>query len=252
VIRSAFTLLAAAISSLVLAPLVIIARLFRVRAGEGSIYEKCVKLWPQWVLAAAGVRIHEHGVGHRPRGVGAVYISNHVGWFDVFSLAAVVPRVTFVAKRELRRLPMFGWGAEVVGIVFIDRENRKAAFESYKDAAREVENGRAIVVCPEGTRGIDYRLRPFKKGPFVLAIAAQSPIVPTVVYGAREIMAKGSARVRSGDIHVHYLPPIDTTGMTYDDRGALMNATWRAMAEALEREYGVVSEPTRTGAAEPA
>jgi 1-acyl-sn-glycerol-3-phosphate acyltransferase len=251
VIRSALTLLAAAISSLVLAPLVIIARLFRVPAGAGSIYERCVELWPRWVLAVAGVRIHQHGVEHRPRGVGALYISNHVGWFDVFSLAAVVPRATFVAKRELRRLPMFGWGAEVVGIVFIDRENRKAAFESYKDAAREVENGRAIVICPEGTRGFDYRLRPFKKGPFVLAIAAQSPIVPTVVYGAREIMAKGSARVRAGDIHVHYLPPIATTGMTYDDRGTLMNATWRAMAEALEQEYGVVSEPARTAAAEP-
>jgi 1-acyl-sn-glycerol-3-phosphate acyltransferase len=251
VIRTPLTLLAAAIASLVLAPIVFVARLIGVRSGEGSIYERCAALWAKSVLVVGGVRVKEHGLEHRPRGKGALYISNHVSWFDVFALAAVVPRATFVAKRELRRLPVFGAGAAAAGIVFIDRENRKAAFESYKDAAREVESGRAIVICPEGTRGIDYRLRPFKKGPFVLAIAAQSPIVPTVVYGAREIMAKGSARIRSGDVHVHYLPPIETKGMTYDDRGALMNATWRAMADALERDYGVVSDSTRAGATEP-
>ena len=52
--------------------------------------------------------------------------------------------------------------------------NRKAALESYKLAASEVQRGRTMVICPEGTRGRDYHLRPFKKGPFVLAIASQT------------------------------------------------------------------------------
>ena len=82
--------------------------------------------------------------------------------------------------------------------MFLERDNRKSAFESYEVAAAKVQQGRSIVVCPEGTRGTDYHLRPFKKGPFVLAIASQAPVVPDVVYGAREVMPKGTFRIRSG------------------------------------------------------
>src|SRR5204862_7126570 len=125
------------------------------------------------------------------------------------------------AKSELRRIPLFGSGAAAAGVVFLDRDNRKAAFESYKTAAAEVQRGRSIVVFPEGTRGFDYHLRPFKKGPFVLAIASQSPIVPTIAYGALEVMGKGSLRVRPGAVHIHLLEAIPTAGYTYDQRAEL-------------------------------
>ena len=170
---------------------------------------------------------------------GAVYISNHVSWFDVFVLAAELPRYSFIAKSELRKIPMFGYGAEAAGIVFLDRDNRKAAFESYKLAAKEVERGRSIVVFPEGTRGRDYHLRPFKKGPFVLAIASQCPIIPTIIHGSREVMPKGSFRVRSGVIDVHFLDPIETKGLDYDDRAELMMRVWSRMADWMRAQYGI-------------
>ncbi|HTR76861.1 MAG TPA: 1-acyl-sn-glycerol-3-phosphate acyltransferase, partial [Gemmatimonadaceae bacterium] len=107
---------------------VIVARLFRMREGPGSIYERCMRGWASAVVWAAGVRLHVHGAEYVQRETGAVYISNHVSWFDVFSLAAFLPRSTFVAKRELRRIPIFGKGADSAGIIFLDRENRKAAF----------------------------------------------------------------------------------------------------------------------------
>ena len=182
---------------------------------------------------------------------GAVYIANHVSWFDVFAIAAILPRYTFVAKSELRRLPIFGRGADAAGIVFLERENRKAAFEAYKGAAAQVRRGRNVVVCPEGTRGDDYALRPFKKGPFVLAIAAGAPVVPTVVYGAREIMRKGSFSITPGVVHIHFLEPVPTSGMTYDDRASLMRVVWMRMATALRELYGVTSsdEPIARGRA---
>jgi 1-acyl-sn-glycerol-3-phosphate acyltransferase len=162
-----------------------------------------------------------------------------VSWFDVIVLAAELPRYSFIAKSELRKIPLFGYGAEAAGIVFLDRDNRKAAFESYKVAAKEVKRGRSIVVFPEGTRGRDYHLRPFKKGPFVLAIASQSPIIPTVVHGSREVMAKGSFRVRPGTIDVHFLEPIETKGLDYDDRAELMTQVWTRMANAMRDIYDV-------------
>ena len=146
-------------------------------------------------------------------------------YLDVFAIASGLPRCTFVAKHELRGIPVFGWGAESAGVVFLDRENRKAAFESYKVAAAAVQEGRRIVVFPEGTRGVDYHLRHFKKGPFVLAIGSQEPIIPTVVYGAREVMGRDSFRVRAGTVHVHFLSPVTTEGRTYDDRATIMKET---------------------------
>ena len=70
-------------------------------------------------------------------------------------LAAIIPRYTWIAKSELRRIPLFGRAAEAAGIVFIDRDNRKAAFESYKLAAKDVQRGRSVIICPEDTRGKD-------------------------------------------------------------------------------------------------
>ena len=126
-----------------------------------------------------------------------------------------------------------------MGIVFLERENRKQAFASYEQAAQEVRRGRAIVVCPEGTRGRDYHLRPFKKGPFVLAIASQTPIIPTVVYGTIEVMPKGSFWIRGGPVELHFLEPLPTIGYDYEHRAELMTETWTRMADALRAIYGV-------------
>jgi len=232
-------MLTALVMTLILGPTVVIARLFRRPQGPDSIYSRAIRLWARSIDAAAGVRVEVHGREHLERTHGAVFISNHVSWFDIFPLASAIPWCSFIAKAELRAIPLFGFAAECAGVVFLDRDNRKAAFESYRTAAKEVQRGRAIVVCPEGTRGRDYHLRPFKKGPFVLAIASQAPIVPVVVYGAREVMRKGSFWVRSGTVHLHFLEPVPTAGYDYDHRTELMSIVWRNMADALRDLYGV-------------
>ena len=237
--RTPLTLLTLIVATAILGPLVVIAKLLRVKERRGSVYEWAMRNWARSLTAAAGARIHVHGAENLHGDTGAVYVANHVSWFDIFALASVVPRCTFIAKSELRKIPVFGWAAESAGIVFIDRENRKSAFESYKGAATQIQHGRSVVVCPEGTRGYDYHLRPFKKGPFVLAIAAQAPIVPTVVHGAREVMGKGSFRVRANDVELHFLPPVSTVGCDYEHRGELMQRVWQQIADTLRDVYGV-------------
>jgi 1-acyl-sn-glycerol-3-phosphate acyltransferase len=239
--RTPLVVLVALVMTLLLAPVVIVARLFGVPQGPASIYARSVRLWARVVNRAAGVRVRVHGAERLHNAHGAVVIANHVSWFDIFPLAAEVPWCSFIAKSELRRIPLFGFGAECAGIVFLDRDNRKRAFESYKITALEVQRGRTIVVCPEGTRGLDYHLRPFKKGPFVLAIAAQAPIIPTLVYGARAVMPKGSFWIRSGTVDLHFLEPVPTAGYDYDRRAVLMETVWTAMADAMRELYGVGS-----------
>jgi 1-acyl-sn-glycerol-3-phosphate acyltransferase len=249
--RSVLTILAVAVATIILAPVVIVARLLGMREGEHGVAQWCMRTWARSMIVAAGVKIVVHNPERMLRGRGAVYASNHVSWFDVFAIASVLPRYTFVAKSELRKLPLFGWGAESAGVVFLARDNRKSAFESYKGAAQTVKEGQSIVVFPEGTRGRDYHLRSFKKGPFVLAIAAQAPVVPVLVYGALEVMPKGSFRIQPATVHVHFLEAVESEGLDYDQRHELMRVVWGRICACLRDEYGVttsehpIAEPAR-------
>jgi 1-acyl-sn-glycerol-3-phosphate acyltransferase len=224
--------------------LVVLAAALRLPDRPGSVYWWVPRAWTRALLWAGGVRVRVHGAerigtGLEPR----VFASNHVSWYDVFVLAATLPRYSFVAKAELLRIPIFGAGARAVGTVPIERENRKAAFASYDEAAGIVRRGRPVIVFPEGTRGRSYAIRPFKKGPFVLAIAAGVPIVPIVVHGTLAIMPKGSWRIRAGTVDVHVLDSVPTAGLTYDDRDAVSAAVRARMADAMQRLYGIASLP---------
>jgi 1-acyl-sn-glycerol-3-phosphate acyltransferase len=238
-LRTLFTGLTLSLATIVLAPIAVLAHVLNVDARHGRVQQWCMRTWARSVCFAAGVRLQLHGAEHLMRDRGTVYVSNHVSWFDIFAIASLLPRYTFVAKAELRRIPIFGWGAEGAGVVFLSRENRKSAFEAYTFVAEKVANGLSVVVCPEGTRGESYALRPFKKGPFVLAIAAGAPVIPVVVFGARDVMPKGRFRVQSGVIDVHLLEPIETRGYDYDHRHELMRAVWQRMADTLCNVYGV-------------
>ncbi|HEX7980417.1 MAG TPA: lysophospholipid acyltransferase family protein [Gemmatimonadaceae bacterium] len=237
--RTILTVASVWFATIFLAPIAVIGRLLGLNEGEHSLAQWCMRTWAKSMCVAAGVKVVVHNPERILEGRGAVYACNHVSWFDVFSIASVLPRYTFIAKAELRKLPIFGYGAEAAGVVFLARENRKAAFESYQDAAKVVTAGKNVVVFPEGTRGRDYSLRPFKKGPFVLAIAAQAPVVPVLVYGAREVMPKGTFKVRSATVHVHFLEAVETTGLTYDRRHQLMRTVWGRIEAVLRSEYGI-------------
>jgi 1-acyl-sn-glycerol-3-phosphate acyltransferase len=221
--------------------LILLAALFGVKDREGSIYDRAPRWWASALVRAAGIRVRLHNAERMRANAPRIYVSNHVSWFDVLTLAAVLPRYKFIGKAELFRIPIFGQAARAAGMIPIERENRKAAFESYSVAAERIRAGASVVVFPEGTRGRDYTLRPFKKGPFVLAVAAGVPIIPTIVHGTIEVMPRDSFRVRSGVVDVHFLEPIDAGGMTYDDRDRLSRAAWEPMAGAMHELYGVVS-----------
>ena len=241
-----------ALTLLVMTPIsgmgVIIADLLGIEHKRGSIHDFFARLWASSLCKAAGVKIRLHNADILKSPDAHVYVGNHVSWFDVFAMASVVPSFTFIAKAELERIFFFGRAARAGGIVFIERTNRKAAFDAYKAAGTQIEGGRSVVIFPEGTRGYDYSLRPFKKGPFVFAISAGVPIVPVIIHGAREVHPKGRIWIRGGFVDIHFLEPIDTTGYGYEERAALMEKTWTRMADAFRELYGVETPHTAIAA----
>jgi len=231
-------------ATLILGTTVIVAALLGVTDKPDGLFDKAPRWWSTLILWATGIRVRVHGLDGVKSDDPHIFASNHVSWFDVPALAKILPHYKFVAKAELFKVPVFGHGMRAVGMIEIQRENRKAAFGAYDQAADKIRQGASVVVFPEGTRGHAYPLRPFKKGPFVLAIAAGVPIVPIIVHGTIEIMRKGSLWVHPGTIDVHLLKPVSTTGYDYDHREALMEIVRTRMADAMREFYGIESPPS--------
>jgi 1-acyl-sn-glycerol-3-phosphate acyltransferase len=242
-IRTILLYSTAAVATIVLGSIVIIAALLGVKDGPNSIYDKVPRWWSLAVLWMVGINVRVHGMENATPDATQIFASNHVSWFDVPALASTLPNNRFVAKAELFKVPVFGRAMRAVGMIEIQRENRKAAFGAYEVAAERIRGGKSVVVFPEGTRGTAYPLRPFKKGPFVLAIAAGVPIVPIILHGTIEVMPRGTLRVHPGTIDIHLLEPVTTTGVDYDHREALMNTVRTRMADAMRDLYGVEALP---------
>jgi 1-acyl-sn-glycerol-3-phosphate acyltransferase len=232
--------------------MVIVASFVGVKDREGSIYDNAPRWWAACLVWAAGIRVRLHNAERMRTGTPNIFVGNHVSWFDVVTLAAMLPRYKFVGKAELFRVPLFGHALRAVGMIPIQRDNRKSAFASYRVAADRIRAGASVVVFPEGTRGREYALREFKKGPFVLAIAAGVPIVPTIVHGTIEVLPRDSFNVRPHVVNIHFLEPISVDGLTYEDRDRLSRSVRDRMADAMRELYGVESAPAPASAREPA
>jgi 1-acyl-sn-glycerol-3-phosphate acyltransferase len=182
-----------------------------------------------WML---GVRATLVGHEHLDGGGSFVFVPNHQSHLDILLLLAELPgRTRFAAKRELWRHPVMAAILDTLGMVPIDRERPEGAVDLLNRAAA---SGDSFVIFPEGTRSRDGQLLPFKKGAFVLAIAAGLPVVPVTMRGTRRLMPRGSRMtVVPGDVEIVFDAPIPTAGLGYDDREPLA-AQVRA---AIERHH---------------
>jgi 1-acyl-sn-glycerol-3-phosphate acyltransferase len=204
----------------------IIPGYLRVPYRPGGVYDQAGRGWAKGLIRAAGVKVTTVGLERVPIDRSVVYVSNHQSLFDILALAATVPgTMRFVAKKEFLRIPILGRAMKSAGQIFIDRKNVAKAFEAYEEAAQAVRDGLNAVVFAEGTRSHTGELQPFKKGPFVFAIASQVPVIPVYCAGTFDVLRKGSLWVRPGPVTVYFGEPIPTSGMTYEDRGALLERT---------------------------
>jgi 1-acyl-sn-glycerol-3-phosphate acyltransferase len=213
---------------------IMVMNLLGIRIHPDSFIGRGAYWWSRWILWVAGVKVSIRSAQYIGHGESRVYMCNHVSWWEIFALATAMPRFRVVGKMEVSRIPLFGPAAGAIAAIYINRQNRRSAFAAYEEAVPQMKGGMSVGVFPEGTRGFSYELRPFKKGPFVLAIAAQVPVVPVVAWGSLEIQKKGQILIHSHPIELTFLEPIPTAGLTYDERDALIDRVWHAMADELE------------------
>ncbi len=206
------------------------------RTGESVIWVG--RRWVGWILATCGIRVEVAGLENVPRDAPVIFMSNHQSLFDIAAIVSTLPvSFRFVAKKELARIPLFGWALAGSGHVIVDRQHRDRAVESLRRAAERIRSGTNVIIYPEGTRSPSGELQPFKSGPFHLALAAQVPIIPVTVSGSQHITPKRSLRIESGVIKIQYGKPLPTRGLRLEDRGELKERVREAITAGYDPRF---------------
>ncbi len=179
-------------------------------------------------------------VSHRERLDGsmpAIFVCNHTSSLDAFLCISLCPYDGCgVFKKEIVRIPFYGWLAALSGHLLIDRGHHGRAVEALRQTAALVKRHRlGIWIMPEGTRSKDGALLPFKKGFVHLAIATGLPVVPVVVHGAHRNWKKGSWLFTPMVLDVDVLEPISTADWQEDRAGEHADAVRARFAEVLAR-----------------
>jgi len=171
-----------------------------------------------WVRFVMWAIRHVLGIGHRVEGAEnipagpCVVLAKHQSAWETFALQTIFPLSSFVYKRELHWLPLFGWGLKLMPFVGIDRAAGKAALKQVIErGTQRLAEGYTVIVFPEGTRVAPGERREFKIGGAWLAVAAGVPVVP-VALDSGECWPRRAFFKRPGTVTVSIGPAIATAG----------------------------------------
>ncbi len=194
-----------------------------------------MKSWAWMVAKAMGFTWTVDGREKVDKEVSYIITPNHQGHADSLALTLTLPlKFRWVMKRELLKIPLFGWALARTGGISLDRSKGAESLAKLREkTGAKLTKGWGVLVYPEGKRARDGKLQEFKKGAFVMAIHSGAPILPVAVSGAYKILRPKTLDLQKGHIHVSVCDPIDTSGLTEADIPGLMKRVRDSIAEQL-------------------
>ena len=204
----------------------VFAMIFALTDRSHNLYFKLSKYFSGGVLWISGIKLEVSGLENFAKDKTYVFVSNHSSQYDIVVLQKIIPnRMAMIFKKELAKIPFFGWQLAMGPYVMIDRENYEKAMKSIEEAKEKMKKQNiSIVVFAEGTRSKTGEIQQFKRGAFRLATQVGYPIIPTTIVGSNKIMPKGTYKLKRGKIIVHFDKPIPSEGIsTRQEEIDLMN-----------------------------
>ncbi|MCX7611397.1 MAG: 1-acyl-sn-glycerol-3-phosphate acyltransferase [Ignavibacterium sp.] len=173
------------------------------------------KIFSKGILFIAGVKVETINKNKIDNNSTYVFVSNHLSQFDIPVLQSAIPnRIAMIFKKELSRIPIFGWQLVLGPHIMVDRKSPESGMKSIEQAKERMKaKSISVLVFPEGTRSKTGDLLPFKRGAFHLASKIGAPIVPVTIINSEKIMPKGSFKLKRGNVKVIFNDPIDTSNI---------------------------------------
>jgi 1-acyl-sn-glycerol-3-phosphate acyltransferase len=191
-----------------------------------------LKAW-SWIFSKLNVIPYE--ILHRDnirKGKAYIYISNHTSFLDIPGITMMIKgQFRPLAKKELKKLPVFGWIAQAASVI-VDRSSNESRRKSMEHLKKILELNIPILIFPEGTQNRSNELlQPFYDGAFRIAIETQQPIMPVVIIGAGRLMPPGKFFIQPGKIKIVAGKEIITKGLQLKDVTQLKEQVREVMLE---------------------
>lgn len=185
-----------------------------VRYGIASGWAKGTVLLLKWIC---GVKYEVEGMENLPAEGAAIVMAKHQSTWETLFLQKLLPPQLWVVKRELLKVPIFGWGLALCEPIAIDRSaGKKAINQLVEQGKQKLAQGRWIIIFPEGTRVSPGEKDSYKPGGAILASKVDYPVVP-VAHNAGEFWPKHSLIKWPGTIKICIGPPIPAYGRKADE-----------------------------------
>jgi len=205
-------------------PFAIAALVLSIFVRGDPVYWVCIA-WLRWVTwgacAICGVRWRVHGMEQLPSAdplAPVILCPKHQSTWETFAFPTLMSHpLAYVFKRELLRIPFFGWAMSRLDMIHIDRSRRTEAWNRVAEQGRRLlQQGHWIIMFPEGTRTPRGEQGIYKSGATRLAVQLGAPVVPIAVTSAR-CWPRRSFVLRPGTIDVSIGRPIPSDGRQADE-----------------------------------
>lgn len=183
------------------------------------------------------VRVTVHGRENIDKKTSYVFVANHQGAFDIFSIYGFLGHdFKWMMKKSLRNIPLVGYACFRAGHIFVDRSSAAAVRHTMEEAEKRLKGGASLVVFPEGARSWDGHMRPFKKGAFQLALEFKLPLVPVSIDGSFDVLPRTKTLPHWGHIILTIHQPI-APPTTEEGRAEVMDETLRSIESSLPHRF---------------
>jgi len=192
--------------------------------------------WARFNCFITPMRVRVVGREHIFKKQSYVIVANHQSFFDIFVLWGFLGIDTrWVMKKELQKVPLFGLAGKLGGNIYIDRSDKKRAYERLKEARKIMVNGVSLIMLPEGTRSQDGNLREFKKGAFVMALDLGIPLLPVSIVDTKYILPSRTYDLFPGRATLVIHEPISGEGYDEGNLDDLILKVRDVIQEGIER-----------------
>ena len=191
----------------------------------------------QAVLFLSGTEVIIKGKENIPDDTAVLFVSNHRGFFDiVVGYCQVKGPCSFIAKKELEKIPLLSSYMDALHCLFLDRENPREGLKTILTAIDLAKNGHSIWVCPEGTRSKTKEMLPFHEGSLKIASKANCPIIPVAITGTDDVLENHFPFIRPTKVTITFGKPIIANTLPRPEQKALGNYTQNIIKNMLEEE----------------